>query len=102
MAKKLLDVSAKYNVPEDQLAPAFLELAPSFAALEGLEWKVWKINQEKKECGGVYLFKDEATVKAYLDSELYAGVKNHPALSDVKAKVYDVLPEHSKITRGPI
>lgn len=102
MAKKLLEVTAKYNAPEAQLAKAFLELAPKFAAVKGLEWKVWKINQEKKSCGGVYLFMDEATVKAYLDSELFAGVKKHPALSDVRAEVFDVLPEHSKITRAPI
>jgi hypothetical protein len=26
----------------------------------------------------------------------------NPAVSDIDAKIFDVLPEHSKITRGPI
>ncbi len=100
--KKIVQINMNYNVPEEQLSPAFMELAPTFAAVDGLEWKVWLIDQEKKTCGGIYLFKDGASAKAYLDSELYAGVQTHPALSGVETKAFDVLPEHSKITRGPI
>jgi len=53
-------------------------------------------------CDGVYLFEDDDTGKAYLDSELFPGVKTHPALSDVKTKACNILPDHLKITRAPI
>ena len=102
MAKKIVQVCMDYSAPEAELSPAFLEMAPTFAAIEGLEWKTWTIDQDKKKCGGVYLFKDEATANAFLESDLYTGIEEHPALSGVTADIYDVLPEHSRITRGPI
>ena len=102
MGKKIVQIRMDYSVPESDLSPVFLELAPTFAAIDGLEWKTWTIDQEKKVCGGVYLFKDGAATKAFLDSDLFTGIEEHPALSGVTADVFDVLPEHSKITRGPI
>jgi len=43
---------------------------------------------------------DDASVKAFLKGEIVAGIMKHPALSDIEAKVFDILPEHTKITRG--
>ena len=102
MGKKIVQICMDYSVPESDLSPAFLEMAPTFAAIEGLEWKTWTIDQDKKRCGGVYLFKDEPAAKAFLDSDLYTGIEEHPALSGVTTDVFDVLQEHSRITRGPI
>ena len=102
MGKKILQINMKYHVPEDELGKAFLEAAPKFAAVKGLQWKIWILNPEEKTGGGIYLFEDDKTLKEYLDSELVAGLMKHPALSDIDAKVFDVLPEHSKITRAPI
>lgn len=71
-------------------------------AVKGLLWKVWLMNEAERSAGGIYLFKDDASVEAYLKGEIVAGVKSNPTVSDIEAKVFDILPEHTKITRGPV
>ena len=77
-------------------------LAQPIADSKGLEWKVWLHDEATKSAGGIYLFQDEAAVQEYQNSEIVAGIMSNPTLSDINVKVFDVLPEHSKITRGPI
>ena len=91
-----------YGIPVEDLSKAFMEVAQPIADVKGLKWKVWIHNGEEKSCGGIYLFEDEASVKAYLDSEIVAGIASNPALSNLSVKVFDVLPDHSKVTRAPL
>ena len=77
-----------------------MALADPISKVPGLEWKVW-LHDAEKIAGGVYLFKDEKSVNGYLNGEIVAGIKKYPGVKDIEAKVFDVLPEHSKITRGP-
>ncbi|HEY9621995.1 MAG TPA: monooxygenase [Crinalium sp.] len=42
-------------------------LAHIIAEAPGLIGKIWTENPDTKEAGGVYLFKDEASMNAYLD-----------------------------------
>jgi len=56
----------------------------------------------ENEAGGIYLFDDEASLKAYLEGPLAAQVMNHPALSEMSAKAFDVLSDVTAITRGPV
>ena len=102
MAKKILQINMKYKIQADALAKAFMEVAKPIADVKGLEWKVWLHEPEKKMAGGIYLFKDEKSVNDYLAGKIVADIMKHPALSDIDAKVFDVLPEHSKVTRAPI
>ena len=73
-----------------------MEVAKPIADVKGLEWKVWLHDPEKKMAGGIYLFKDEKSVEDYLAGKIVADVMKNPALSDIDAKVFDVLPEHTK------
>lgn len=100
--KKILQINLKFNVTRPELEKAFLEVAPAIADVKGLIWKEWLMNEAEKSGDDIYLFEDNASVKAYLEGEIVAGSKKHPALSDIEAKVFDILPEHTKITRGPI
>jgi hypothetical protein len=79
-----------------------MDVSQPIADSKGLKWTVWLHNADEKSCGGIYLFKDEDSVKAYLDSEIVAGLKSNPALSNLSVKVFDVLPDHSKVTRAPL
>ena len=100
--KKILQINLKFKVTRPELEKAFLEVAPAIANVKGLVWKVWLMNEAEKSAGGIYLFEDDASVKAYLNGEIVAGIMKHPALSNIEAKVFDILPEHTKITRGPV
>ena len=55
-----------------------------------------------KTIGGIYLFKDEKSVNDYLSGKIVASLKVNPALSDLEAKVFDIIPDFTKKTRGPV
>jgi hypothetical protein len=101
---KILQINFNYDLPFEHLSNASLarKVAQPIADVKGLKWKVWLHNAEEKSLGGIYLFEDEASVKACLDSEIVAGIASNPALSNLSVKVFDVLPDHSKVTRAPL
>jgi len=102
--KKILQINFKFksNAPSSMIEKALLQGASMVANVKGLLWKVWLINEAEKSTGGIYLFEDDASVQAYLKGELIAGMKSNPAFSDFEVKVFDILPEPTKITRGPV
>jgi hypothetical protein len=102
--KKILQINFKFKMPRTELEKGLLQMAPRFGPsgdVKGLLWKIWLMNEAEKSAGGLYLFKDEASVEAYLKGEIIAGLKKNPAISNSEIKVFDILPEHTKITRGP-
>ena len=102
MSARLLQLNFNFSVTGPEYEAAVGPLAEDFAALHGLIWKIWMINEEEGEAGGIYLFEDEASVKAYLEGPLAAGVISHPALSEVSVKPFDVLDGPTAAARGPV
>ncbi len=102
MSVKLLQLNFKFSVSGAEYEQAVSPLADEFAGLPGLRWKVWILNEAEQEAGGIYLFDDEASVKAYLEGPLAAQVTSHPALSDFSVKQFDVMEDVTAITRGPV
>jgi len=103
--KKILQINFKFKIQRSELEKAFLQVAPRLGPsgdVKGLLWKIWLVNEAEKSAGGIYLFKDDASVEAFLKGEIVAGLKSNPALSNIEAKAFDILPEHTKITRGPV
>ena len=60
MSDMLLQLNFKYNVTRAEYEGAVSPLADQFAAVPGLRWKIWMINETESEAGGIYLFEDEA------------------------------------------
>ncbi len=102
MAKKMLQVNFKYKIKAEELLKSFEPFVPAFVDMKGLEWKIWIHDPVKKTAGGIYLFKDEKSVNDYLIGKIVAGLKANPALSDLEAKVFDIIPDFTKRTRGPV
>jgi len=102
MSGTLLQLNFKFNVSGAEYEKAVAPLASEFAALSGLKWKIWMINEAEQEAGGIYLFENEASAKAYLEGPLAAQVTSHPALSDFSVKLFDVMEDLTAITRGPV
>ena len=102
MSSKILQLNFKFSVTGEEYTQAVSSLAGQFAAVSGLIWKIWMINDAEQVAGGIYFFQDEASLKAMLDSPLAAQVMGHPALSDFDAKIFDVMDEVTAVTRGPI
>ena len=102
MAEQVLQVNFKFNVPAADYRKLAGEIAGAFAQVEGLRWKVWILNEQDSEAGGIYLFQDEQSLQSYLSSPLAEQVKNHPALSEMSVKSFAVEPAATAVTRGPI
>lgn len=102
MAKQLLQVSFKFGMPREEYENMAKDLAGAFANVEGLEWKVWFMDEEHKKAGGIYMFDSEASLSDYLEGDLAATVTSHPAFSEMDVKPFEVLDEPSRTTRGPI
>lgn len=102
MPSKLLQLNFRFNVPAADCEAAVAPLADQYAAVPGLRWKIWILNEAESEAGGIYLFEDEESLKGLLDSPLTAQVAGHPALSDFGIKQFDVMEEVTATTRGPV
>jgi hypothetical protein len=84
----------------DEMAGAFQGLATQIAATPGLRWKVWTENETDSLGGGIYVFDDEASARAYVEEHTarLAGF----GITDIRAKVFDVNESLSAITRAPL
>ena len=74
--------------------------APMFAEVRGLISKVWLSNTETGTFGGVYSWENKSDMDNYLSSELFASVKNHPNLANVKSLDFGILESATRVTRG--
>jgi hypothetical protein len=102
MAVRLLQINLKYGVPTKDLKTAFDALANDIAVVQGLRWKIWILNEQEHEAGGIYLFDSVDSVSAYLQGPIVSGIKAHPAISEISVKQFDVVEDLTAITRGPI
>jgi len=102
MSARIVQINFKFSVSPEELRQAFAPLAGEIAQVEGLRWKVWSMDEAEREFGGIYLFDDEAAANAYLAGPIVAQVGQHPAVSDISVKQFDVLEALSAVTRGPI
>ena len=102
MTQKILQINFKITTSVKDYTTMVAPLADPIAKTPGLEWKVWLFNEQNHEAGGVYLFHDDASAKAYLNGDLVAGMKKQPTIKDISAKVFDVEENLTLKTRGPI
>ena len=102
MAEKILQINFKFNVSKGEYEAAANSLAGEFAKVDGLRWKVWILNEAENEAGGIYLFNDESSLDSFLGGPLAAQVQSHPAIEDMTAKKFDVMPDVTAVTRGPV
>jgi len=102
MTKKILTTKFKYNLPTEELKKVMPVLAPKFSEISGCRWKIWLINEDRKEAGGVYLFESATELGQFLNSNLLASVKNNPALSNFEINTFSVEEAASVITGAPL
>ena len=78
------------------------QLAPDFAAIPGLISKVWLAAPVANTYGGVYTWQSQAAMEAYMQSELFGNVVNHPQLANVTSQDFSILEEPTRVTHGLI
>ena len=98
---KLLQVDFPFPGPfGEKMAEQLQELAVSIAEEPGFIWKIWTESENNREGGGIYLFENEETARAYLD--MHTARLKQLGVPEVHAKIFDVNEPLSKITRGPV
>jgi hypothetical protein len=102
MANRILQVNFTLAMTIQEYQELATSLADTFANLPGLLWKIWLLNEANQEAGGLYLFDSEASMAAYLDGPIVAALKSHPAITNLHVKQFDVMPDVTTVTRGPV
>jgi Putative mono-oxygenase ydhR len=98
----ILQVNFKLNVPIAEYRKICDAVAQPIADVPGLQWKVWLLNEQENEAGGIYLFKDEQALNDYLSGPIVSQIKSHPAFQELNVKRFDVMEDVTAVTRGPI
>ena len=102
MSEIMLQLNFNFSVSKEEYEQAVSPLADKFANVPGLKWKIWILNTEKSEAGGIYLFENQASLDEFLAGPLAKTVTSHPALSDFSVKQFGIMKDITKVTRGPI
>jgi hypothetical protein len=102
MSQKILQVNLKFSIPKADLEAAWLPVAQPIADVPGLRWKIWLMNETEHSAGGIYLFENEDALQAYMAGPIVSAMMVSPVLSNIEAKVFDLLESHTAITRGPL
>ena len=98
----VLHLRFKLRVPPDAFLSHSRQAATRIASLEGLIWKIWVMEEEKFEMGGIYLFANRETAVAYLNHPLVQAVCSNPAVVTTESQLWDVESSLSALTRAPL
>lgn len=79
---------------------ALTDLANVIDQAPGLRWKIWTENERDGVSGGIYLFDDEASARAYMD-EHSARLASF-GITGVRAVFLDVNEGLTAINHGPL
>ena len=102
MKQKILVTNFNYNISTEEYKDTVRGLAQQFADVPGCTWKIWLLDEDKKEAGAVYYFEDDKSLQDFKASPLVAAVLSHPALSNFELRERDVIEDITRITRGPL
>ena len=98
----VLHLRFKLRVPPDALLAHSREAATTIASVEGLLWKIWVLQEEKFEMGGIYLFASPETAEAYLNHPVIQAVSSNPAVVSAQSQLWNVESSLSALTRAPL
>jgi len=98
----VLHLRFKLRVAPDVFLAKSREAATIIASVEGLIWKIWVLQQEEFEMGGVYLFASRETAKAYLNHPVSQAVRSNPAVVSSQSQLWDVESSLSALTLAPL
>lgn len=98
----ILQLNFKLNISAEDWKQNSASLAQPFAELPGLRWKIWMLNEENGEAGGIYLFETDSYLQDFLEGPLAAQVGSAPFLRDLEVKRFDVMERATEMTRGPV
>lgn len=98
----ILQINYTFAGSRADLTTLVTPMAEPIAAVPGLIWKVWLMDEANQLAGGIYLFESREAAEAFVTSEAVAAFAANPAISDIDAKMFEAVESLSEITRGPL
>jgi Putative mono-oxygenase ydhR len=101
-SNRILQINFKYNSTTAKFKQQMLDNAPRLAAVKGLKWKIWSMDEANREASGYYLFESQEAIDNYLNQVFFVGMGNNPTVRNIVVKKLEILEEATLITRGPV
>lgn len=98
----ILQINFNLNVPAAEYQKMADSVGEAFLNVPGLKWKIWLLNPAAQEAGGIYLFDSQTSLDAYLNGPLVTKLRGLTAIRNISMKQFDVMPEVTALTRGPV
>lgn len=94
--QQIVFISFTYAFSQTSLS----ELATEFATnvkpnIEGLIWKLYLNDPERRRSAGIYLFNDLESASAYLNGSYIQDFRRSPLVSDISIDVFQTMQEPS-------
>lgn len=102
MTPQLLQVNFRINFPVEDYEKMTASAAEYFTGVPGLQWKIWLLNKEQQEAGGIYLFDSKENLMAYLQGDLFKKLETKPGITQLQVKQFDLLAEPGLVTQAPV
>ena len=102
IAKTILQINYTFNSSRSEHTALVTPMADYIAAVPGLVWKVWLMNEAEHEAGGIYLFESAEEAQSFVSSAPVTGFAAHPSLAAFSVKMFEAVEALSRITRGPL
>src|SRR5262249_30820130 len=102
MSKTILQINYQFKSSVAEFTQLVTPNADFIAAVPGLVWKVWLLNEADREAGGIYLFESQEAAQAFANSDAIKGFASHPIIANLNAKMFAPDEALSKITRAPL
>ena len=100
MSKTVLQVNYKFTENADNITAMNTRIADSLAAVPGLIWKIWLVNEENHEAGGICLFENREAAEEFKYSLELTGFLEHPSISVASVKLFQPVETLPVVTRG--
>jgi Putative mono-oxygenase ydhR len=97
-----LHLRFKLRVPPRVFLGHSRQAATIIASVEGLLWKIWLLQEEEFEMGGIYLFSNREAAESYLKHPIIQAVCSNPAVVSSHSQLWDVESSLSALTRAPL
>lgn len=91
----ILQINFKLNVAPAEYRKLCKSVAQTIADVPGLLWKVWLLNEQDGEAGGIYLFQEQS-LTAYLSGPIIRQIKSPPVARNQRQVVRDNTGSNSR------
>jgi len=81
MSNTILQINYHFTSMADLAKLATPDTAEGIAAVSGLVWKTWLLNEDGREAGGIYLFESPEGAQAFVNSDAIKVSRHIPQFS---------------------